>query len=270
MPWWKCGNFTKAARSPGSGALEVALLRHLSQKDQAEKSLDGRLSQDPANPVLRVEAGKLGTPDDALWHHLAADPQRVLDVAAFYMRAGMYQDAIEVLGRQYPEVDALEREPGDVLPQDYPLVAYYRAFCRTKLGLPAGEDFQKASKQSTLYVFPNRAESFAVLRAALQANPSDATAHFLLGSLYLAGGLPDQAIPEWKAAYDLHGNFPALHANLGRLLVERKKDSTTALKVFQEGIQVDPATRRFRTHCRRPSRIRRRLWLRARPSRPFS
>lgn len=223
-----------------SWAFEVALLRHLGRKDEAGKCLDRWLSKDPANLLLRLEAVRLGRTDDALWQRLAADPQGVLDLAVFYMRTGMYQDAIDLLGRQYPEVEALQRELGDTLPQDNPLIAYYRGFCRMKLGLPPGGDLQKASQQSTLYVFPNRPESFQVLRAALQANPSDATAHFLLGSLYLAGGLPDPAMEEWKAAYDLHGNFPGLHANLGRLLVERKKDNATALKVFEEGIQVDP------------------------------
>lgn len=235
---------------PGSGALEVSLLRRLGQKEEAAKTLAGWLSQDPADPILRFEAVKLGQSDDALWQHLAADPQRVLDVAAFYMRTGLYQDAVEVLQRQYPQVDGLQREPGDTLPQDYPLVAYYRGFCRMKLGLGPREDFEQASKMSTLYVFPNRPESFLVLQTALRENPADATAHFLLGSLYLAGGLPDTAAKEWKAAYDLHGNFPGLHANLGRLL-EQKKDHETALKVFQEGNQVDPRNQEIQNGLQR-------------------
>ena len=78
------------------------------------------LALDPSDPLLRFEAVRLGKPGDDLWPYLAADPQRVLDVAAFYIRTGMYQDALEVLGHIYPEVDALQREPGDALPQNHP------------------------------------------------------------------------------------------------------------------------------------------------------
>jgi tetratricopeptide (TPR) repeat protein len=230
----------------GAGVFEVALLRHLGDKEEAARRLDHWLAQDASDPKLRFEAFKLGRPGDDLWPYLAADPQRVLDVATLYMRTGMYQDALEVLGHNYPEVDALQREPGDPLPQNDPLVGYYRAFCKLKAAQPAREDFDKASKMSTLYVFPNRPESFLVLQAALRENPSDATAHFLLGSLRLASGLPESARREWKAAYDLHGDFPGLHANLGRLL-ERAKDTDAALKVYQEGIIVDPRNQALQT-----------------------
>jgi Flp pilus assembly protein TadD len=231
---------------PGSGAFEVALIRHLGRKEEAAHRLAHWLARDASDPKLRFEAFKLGRSGDDLWPYLAADPQRVLDVATFYMRTGMYQDALEVLGHNYPEVDALQREPGDPLPQNDPLVAYYRAFCRLKTGQSAREDFDRASKMSTLYVFPNRPESFLVLQTALQENPADATAHFLLGSLHLASGLPESARREWKAAYDLHADFPGLHANLGRLL-EREKDTDAALKVYQEGMIVDPRNQALQT-----------------------
>src|SRR5450432_1347718 len=46
----------------------------------------------------------------------------------------------------------LQTEPGAVLPQNYPLVAYYRGYARMRLGQAPNEDFRKASEQSTLYV----------------------------------------------------------------------------------------------------------------------
>ena len=85
-------------------------------------------------------------------------------------------------------------EPGMALPQDYPLVAYYRGYCAEKAGRSGREDFALASRQSTRYVFPNRPESLVVLRRAVEANPQDATAHFLLGSLLLSGGQSDAAL----------------------------------------------------------------------------
>jgi tetratricopeptide (TPR) repeat protein len=72
----------------------------------------------------------------------------------------------------------------------------------------------------TTYVFPNRADTLAVLRMALAQNSSDATAHFLLGSLHLSGGLADQALGEWEAARKLNPSIPVLHRNMGLTLLQ--------------------------------------------------
>ena len=55
-----------------------------------------------------------------------------------------------------------------------------------------------AAKLSTDYVFPSRREDIQVLTAALNANPQDASAHYLLGTLYFAKGLTDEALAEWE------------------------------------------------------------------------
>src|SRR5205807_109068 len=115
-----------------------------------------------------------------------------------YMRFGLYEDALDVLSRQYPTGPEVIGEPGAPHPASYPLIAYYRAFCRDALGKDGGADFAAASAMLTDYVFPNRPESFAVLRRAITANPNDATAHFLLGSLYVSGGMSKQALEEWE------------------------------------------------------------------------
>jgi len=93
---------------------------------------------------------------------------------------------------------------------------------------------------STRYVFPSRAESFPVLRAALEANPQDATARFLLGSLYLSGGMTDAARAEWEQARRLDRKIPVLHRNLGLTLLHMNHDAKAALEVFLEGMDADP------------------------------
>jgi tetratricopeptide (TPR) repeat protein len=81
----------------------------------------------------------------------------------------------------------------------------------------------------------------AVLAAALEQNPNDATAHFLNGSLYMSGGMTAKAIEEWESARRLNPRIPVLHRNLGRSLLTLNKDERRALEVFQEGLPVDPA-----------------------------
>ena len=99
----------------------------------------------------------------ALWAHLASDPERVLELAVDYMALGLWEDAHALLARRYPATGVVA-EPGTVLPQDYPLVAYYRGYCAEKMGRSGRDDFALASRQSTRYVFPNRPESLVVLR----------------------------------------------------------------------------------------------------------
>jgi tetratricopeptide (TPR) repeat protein len=139
------------AASPGmirAGGMEVALLRRGGRVEEAKERLTHWQSEDPASSFLRHEAVLLGGSDPSLWTHLAADPERVLEVAVDYMALGLWADAHALLARAYP-ADGVVAEPGMVLPQDYPLVAYYRGFCAEKMGRPALADFALASRQST-------------------------------------------------------------------------------------------------------------------------
>ena len=221
--------------------LEIPLLVRAGDMAQALRRLQYWAGRDPANIVVQVEQVRLGAPAGPLWRHLAASPDRVLDAAGFYMDAGLYPDALRLIEHNYAPADPLETEPGALLPHDHPLVSYYRGFCRLKSRADPSEDFGLASQQSTRFVFPHRPQTFPVLQAALQANPSDATAHFLLGSMHMYTGSVDPAFEEWQQAYQLDGKFPALHALLGRVLLEVKNDRPAALKILKEGLATQPA-----------------------------
>ncbi len=228
--------------SPGltrAGGLEVILLRRGGQLRRAGERLAFWRSEDPTSSTLRNEAVKLGQADAGLWRHLAGDPQRVLEVAIDYMEVGAYGDALELLAREYPR-EGVVAEPGAVLPQDHPEIAYYRAFCREKLGQDGQADREAASRMSTTYVFPQRPLTLPVLRSALELNAEDATAHFLLGSLYLSGGMTGQAIAEWEQTRRLDPRRPVLHRNLGLTLLHGGGDMVHAREVLEEGLSADP------------------------------
>ncbi len=233
---------TENPRMVRAGGFEVALLRTMKENAQARDRLMYWRRLDPTNSFLRVEAVKLGEIGDeaALWRHLSADPQRVLEIVVDYMGAGMYREALELLDRKYPEIDPDEAEPGTPRPQDDPLIAYYRGYCREQMHESGRADFEQASKLSTRYVFPYRPQTIAVLRAAVEANANDATAHSLLGSIYMSANMTDQAVEQWEAARRLNPHIPALHRNLGRTLLVVNKDERKALEVFKEGISADP------------------------------
>lgn len=230
------------AASPGmirAGGMEVALLRRLGRTEEAKARLVRWRAEDPPSSFLRHEAVLLGASEPSLWTHLAGDPERVLEIAVDYMALGLWDDAHALLAHRYASAGVVS-EPGMVLPQDYPLVAYYRGYCAEKMGRPGRDDFALASRQSTRYVFPNRPESVVVLRRALEANPNDATAHFLLGSLFLSGGESDAALAQWEKARALDPRIPALHRNIGFTLLYARGAEEEALRVFEEGMGADP------------------------------
>jgi Flp pilus assembly protein TadD len=195
----------EAVRSAGSklvraGVIEAALARITGDAAGAKAALARVAALDPTDFVVRFEQVRENADDATLWEHLAADPERVLEVADLYMHWGLYRDALEVLARIYPPVAANHSEPGAVPPHDYALVVYYRAYCHDRLLQNAAEDFRQAAALPVRYVFPNRAGSLPVLRAAIRWNPGDATAHYLLGLLYLDSGMIEEAGQELRSA----------------------------------------------------------------------
>ncbi len=226
-----------------TGAFEVAILRRAGRADAARERLRFWREQDPADNMLRVESLLLGSPDDpSLWSHLAADPERVLDLADRYFALGAFPDALMLLDRRYPSVPPGPFEPA-VMPQDHPLVAYYRGFCRLKLGQDPGADFKAAGALSTRYIFPSRASSYAVLKAAVASRDADAVAHTLLGDLYFCSLDADKAIAAWIKALALNPGLPALRRNLGMALLEVQEDPVAALPVLLEARRSDPENR---------------------------
>jgi tetratricopeptide (TPR) repeat protein len=172
---------------------------------------------------------------------LAADPERVLNIAGEYIGLGLYRRALDVLSLEYPAVPADESEPGAVLPQNHPLVAYYRGYCREKIGEPVAADDAAAENMSTRYIFPSGALTLEVLRAALRRNPKSATISYLLGTQYFSVGLIDAALESWENARRLNPKLPVLHADIGRVLLKVRNDPTRALAAFEQGTGADPS-----------------------------
>jgi Tfp pilus assembly protein PilF len=214
--------------------IQVALIGALGDA-QAEKNEAKQLLQRfPLSAFLREE---VGDPD---LRHLAADPYRVLNVAAEYARLGLYAKALVVLSRNYPSVPADQHEPGIGLPQDNPLVVYFRGYCREKSGAVGAADYARALSLSTLYVFPSTSEDRMALEAALRWDVKDATAHYLLGTWYFARAMNAEALREWSEARRLLAHAPSLNASFGSALLHETHDFAKALAVFDDGIQDDP------------------------------
>jgi tetratricopeptide (TPR) repeat protein len=222
------------------GDLAVTLMRHLGYNVPAKKRLEEMQRARPADNFLDYEASFLVQERTPLWAHLAADPERILNIAVLYMHFGFYSDALDVLERSYPSGDGVVSEPGMPRPESYPLVAYYRGYCREMLHRDGSGDFRDASQMPTTYVFPSRPESFDVLKLAISTNPKDANAHALLGSLYMSGGMEDAAMAEWNKAREINPAIPALLRNMGYTALYTKQPPERAIELFTDGIKYDP------------------------------
>ena len=211
-------------------------VQHAIGHDQAARNTATQwLARYPTSYFLREE---LGQPDNA---HLGADIDRILNASAEYMRLGLFEKALGVLARDYPAVSADQREPGEAAAQNHPLVAYYRGYCKQKLGRSPDADFADAAKLSTRYVFPSGPMTYKVLQSALHANPGDANANFLLGTLEFSVGLTDAGMQKWQRALALNPQIPALDADIGRALLHLKADPEGALAAFKRGAAIsDP------------------------------
>jgi tetratricopeptide (TPR) repeat protein len=227
----------------------AAVIAAEGEKTRAQKLAQESLARFPQSYFLLEQVGR---PD---LQHLANDSERVLNVASQYMRLGMYSQALNVLSRDYPAANADQTEPGQLPPNQHPMVAYYRGYCREKLSQSGSADFNTAAKLSTAYVFPSRAQDLEVLKAVMRTNPQDASAHYLLGTLYFSKALADQALAEWSEARKLNANIPVLHASLGRALLQEKNNPEQAFAVFQEGLRADPRNEELYTGMDQASSI---------------
>src|SRR5439155_4882511 len=145
-----------------AGALLVACLRLAGKTAESKLQLAHWRNVDPTSSLLRYEQARLdgASADGELWRHLAADPNRILDLVDEYATLGAWADARDLLEREYPPVEEPMREPGVVSPSEHVLVAYYRAFARERLGLIAADSYRRAAALPAPYVFPSRASTY--------------------------------------------------------------------------------------------------------------
>jgi tetratricopeptide (TPR) repeat protein len=217
-------------------AEELTAIEHAAGKDSEAKALLADwYSRYSTSDFLAEESGAPHL------RHLAAEPERVLNVAAEYMRLGRYQSALDVLSRDYPKVDAGEMEPGASTPSANPIVGYYRAYCLKKLGRPYAEEAAAASQLSIQYVFPSGEQTRNVLETMVADNAGDATAQYLDGMLLFSTGMTESAESHWQRAHELHAAIPGMDANRGLARLYIDADPKGALAAFREGLEHDPA-----------------------------
>ena len=211
----------------------VAIKTASGQVEEAKTLAQQGIAHFPLSYLLSEELGEPNLPQ------LANDTIRVLNLAAQYMRLGLYQRALNVLSRDYPSPPPDQTELGALAPANHPMIAYFRGYCRERLGQSGVSDYKIATKLSTSYVFPNTAEELRVLSTVARTNPQDVTAQYLLGTLHFSRGLTDSALEEWLLSHKSNAPIPVLDASLGLALLHAKHDAEHALSAFRDGLRSD-------------------------------
>jgi tetratricopeptide (TPR) repeat protein len=153
-----------------------------------------------------------------------------IEYANDYARAGLYQEAIELLTYVVSNDDI------------DPLVGYYLGYYHMKIGdLPNSTTWFKQGYNANSYLcFPNRLEDILVLKKAIELYPQDAKASYYLGNLFYDKRQYKEAIAYWELSATSDSSFPAVLRNLGIAYFNKLSDHKKALNHLQQAFALDP------------------------------
>lgn len=208
--------------------LYSALLRKLGKTDRASTLMDDLLAYDPLDfPALYEKSLLQGDASLAQWHKNMQDVDNdYLEVATHYMNAGLLQDGISLLS--------------DIENPESPLIYYYLSWFYANIGDDAkAAEIQKLAKGKSLeYVFPYRQETEKVFDNAIDIDPQDATAYYLLGDL-LYDKRPEDAMAAWQKAGEIDSSIPMVWRNLAFGAFYHQKDPSAAIDYMTKAISLD-------------------------------
>ena len=211
--------------------LGVALRRD-GQIAEAEQEILTVLERTPLNhPALRELSLGLdgGAYQEKLARMLAEDRQYILDLAAFYMQACLWADALLVLEEAAKT-------------WDYAMLYYLAGLANLRMSL-AGEAspwFQRGAQANPDFGFPSRLEEVQALEAALQENPQDANARYFLGNFLYAHGRAEEGKQLWEQALQGLATLDVLHRNLGLAYWQHDNDLVRATGEFEQALRLNP------------------------------
>ena len=202
--------------------LTVIVLRKLGSKEEA----DGLLKQ-----------GNTLDPMDCWARHLSSnlvphDNQMLLDLALDYARAGLYSEAVEILG--HADMNAHDGS--------LPMIFYALGYFDEILGdtTRARAAYSEAARATPDYCFPNRIEELLILETAIVINPTDSRAKYYLGNFLYDRCRHREAIEQWERSTELDPSFSVAWRNLGIGYFNVLGDTGKARDAFDKAIRVNP------------------------------
>lgn len=230
-------SLVKNAHNVKARGLRTYLLRRLGRRKEALESISENLRVDPFDYVSRLEKAYLdaetGERERATLVRLARNyHENFLSIARDYAEFGAYGEALAVLG--------LCTEP-------WAMLDYYRAYISLLLGKKerALELYKAAAEAPTDWVFPNKLEDIPVLKKAVECNPGDGNAWYLLGNLYYDKTVYESAIRAWERAAEKQPDFAAAWRNLSLAYYNKEKDPEKAKAAMKRAYALEPENPRI-------------------------
>lgn len=221
----------KNAHNIKARGLKAYLLRALGKTTLAEAWVLENLALDPfdfvsCNEKILLE-GETAEARAELNEKMRDFQENYLMTARDYAEFGAYTEAIAML---------------QACTKVYPLLAYYEAYYRSKLGEEETvmEILAKAEKMSPDYCFPNKLEDIAVLRFAVDKG-CVAKAAYYLGNLFYDKLQWEEALALWEASAKADDTFPTTFRNLSLVYYNKCKDSQKAKEAMEKAFSLEPS-----------------------------
>ncbi len=207
--------------------------------------------QQEANALLHESTAL--DPLDGWARHLSGqklncDLQTALDLAHDHARAGLFDEAIEILGarasaRFNGENAALPDQSWGALP----MVHYTLSWLEQQRGnaKAALRYFKTAAALPPDYCFPARLEEIAILETAMRVNPRDARAAYYLGNLLYDRRRHDEAVRWWERSAKLDPSFSIVWRNLGIGYFNIRKQPAKARAAYDRALRANPQDARL-------------------------
>lgn len=218
----------KNAHNIKARGLKAYLLRRLGKTQQAAAWIRENLALDPFDFLSGNEQVLLQEKDPAmrktLNERMRDFAENYLMTARDYAEAGAYEEAVSLLSE---------------CTKKYPLLKYYEAYYRNRMGEDAEEVLREAEACAPDYCFPNKPEDIAVLQFAVSAGFTGKAAYYL-GNLFYDKQQADEAVRLWELSAAACPDFPTVHRNLSLAYYNKKGDPAGAKREMEKAFALNP------------------------------
>jgi tetratricopeptide (TPR) repeat protein len=209
--------------------LKTIVLRRLGREAEADAFVAESLALDPLDWWAASLAGR----------PVICGAQIALDLAHDLARAGLLNEAIELLGRHGGNATDVSGAA--------PLVDYTLGWLYERIGdkESACEHYKKAAARSPDYCFPARLEEIGILQSAIRANPRDHLAPYYLGNLLYDRRCHEEAIALWERSVKIDPSYSVAWRNLGIGYFNIRKQPEKARKAYDRAFRAEPTSARL-------------------------
>lgn len=228
--------------------LKATILRKLGRPEEAEQLATATLAIDPLNVRAASEQilaqRQRGAPEwrdnvMRLRQFMGHNPEAFLENTIDFANAGQWSEVAEILRDQ---VMSAETGSAAVVATESYLLA--SALERRGRADESSQQFARAARASSDFCFPSRFEEEPILRQAMQKNPKDANAPYLLGCL-LYDNQPENALKAWEESRQRDDKFAPTHRNLALAYAQHEKNVSKAIASLEKAVALNPKEPRF-------------------------